>query len=192
MCHEFSNCFNRNFTIIYREFRILNQVIYIDININNHPSNNLPTLKKLRDQEDVIRIDHTIMTLIWKYLNLEDKFNCTLVCKKFNKMITEMDCFRLNLYYPSDVQIIPVIKRNYKTVTFHGYKCKSLESQIRELLQHLKPTLVDLKFINCEFNMMAFSEFLRQLPLLQSLDLKMNLTMDLTINITEKKNPKLL
>lgn len=65
--------------------------------------------------------DHKIMKFIWKYLPTEEKLNCTVVCKRFNQIISEMDCFRLVVYSP---YIIPKLSRQYKTVIFQCYKSK--------------------------------------------------------------------
>ena len=96
----------------------------------------------------------------------------------------------LILNFPSTVQIIANLTRNYQTVITRDLKYKSLEPKMRQMLKQLSHTLIDLKFYD-KFNLMTFCEILRELPLLASLDLSMKLIIDNTIELTEENVPEI-
>ena len=161
-----------------------NNYINIKMTAGDKTSNDLQIIKEVKNQKEVLPNDQQILQLIWKYLSHEDKLNCTIVCKRFNQIVSEMDCFSLNVFFKTMFRWIPELSRNYKTVTFTRYSCESLGPVMRQMLQQLSCTLTHLKFIDCELDLMTLNEFLQEFPLLESLDLQMTLKMDKMVEIT--------
>lgn len=123
----------------------------------------LPMIKDEKNSKEVIVIanDQKIIENIWKYLNREDKINCTMVCKRFNKIVSDMNCFHLVVRLPTRFRIIPRLSRQYETVTFQRYKCNKLQPLMHQMLKHLGQTVTELSFYDCVFNLTTFYEFLR-------------------------------
>ena len=148
-----------------------NNKTYINVQINNAniSSNNSQIIEELEDQKDVI----PAVT--------EDEINCLPLSSE-----------ALYLEFRSSFQIFPKLTHNYQTVIIIGFKCKSLEPEKRQRFQQLSQTLIHLKFFDCEFDDITLCDILCQLPLLESLELSMKLTINPTIEPTEDKLPKLL
>lgn len=143
-------------------------------------------LKKITEQNAQTKIfptDRKIMNLIWKHLDIEDKFNFTKVCKRFNMIVSEMECFRLVVHFPTMVQDTPRLSRKYKIVIFDEFRCNELDKPLLVFLKHLSDSVIDLIFYDCQFNLMTLHAFLRELPLLESLELNMNLTMEKDVQL---------
>ena len=140
----------------------------INVQINN--ANNSPIIKEINDQNDVIPA------------LIEDEITCL-----------PLETEPLYLEFLSDVQIIPNLTCKYQTVILDGYKCKSLEDPMRLMLRQSSQTLIDLKLFDCEFDVMTLCDILRELPLLQSLELSMKLThCPLSTVLAGAELPKLL
>ena len=199
------------FTSIASSFNSIFNYWGISMNNNTHVINNLYFTRepknikkndsstvdqKIVDQSalftEVFPNDEKIIKLIWNYLNIDDKFNCTMVCKRFNNIVSEMECFRLIVNLPSMVRVIPRLSRSYKTVIFQSYQCTDLKPLMRQMLKHLSHSVIDLRFYDCKFNLMTLCEFLRELPLLESLVLDMTLTFKKDVEISVEDIPKFL
>ena len=160
-----------NITINYYGDALNNKnYIIAQINNANNSSNNSPTIKEIEDQKDEI-----IPALI------EDEIICLPLSTK-----------PLILKFRPTILLIPTLTHNYKTVFIRNYKSKSLGTEMRKMLSQLGQTLIDLKLFDCEIDVMTLCDMLCELPLLQTLELSMNLTMDATIESKEQKIPKLL
>ncbi|CAO1398299.1 unnamed protein product [Diamesa tonsa] len=147
---------------------------------------------KIEDQKiEVFAKDKKIFKLIWNYLSTEDKLKCTRVCKRFNDIISEMDVFRLRVYFRSMVHIIPKLTRKYTTVTFQNYQCYKLHPLMHQMLKQLGHSVIDLRFNNCKFNLMTLYAFLCEFPLLESLELNMTLIMKDGVELAVENIPKL-
>lgn len=153
----------------------------------------------VEDQEQVILYAspyhlkvNTIIKLIWKYLSKEDKLNCTMVCKRFNHIVSNMDCFRLVVCFPSKLHFIPQLSRHYKTVIFQHHQCNELKPLMHQMLKNLGQSVIELTFYDCEFSLMTLSEFVREFPLLKSLEVNVNLTMKKVVELSMEDKPKLL
>ena len=149
----------------------------------------------LNSHWDVLPTDKKLMKLIWKYLRLDDKLNCRLVCKRFNKIVSEMDGFLINVYFPSKVQKIPKLTSNHQTIIIqhlNNLNCQSLELEVHQMLNQFKDSLIHLKLLDCKFHMMPLYEMLSELPMLKSLTLNTKLTMRTSIDLTKDDQLKLL
>ena len=80
---------------------------------------------------------------------------------------------------------------NYEKIIIRGYRCKTLTQPMREMLKQLSQSVVDLTLDGCEFDLIALSEFLRELPLLKSLKLNVFITIDKDFYVTEEDLPNL-
>lgn len=140
---------------------------------------------------EVIPNDQIIMKLIWTYLNIEDKINCTLVCKRFNNIISDMNCFRLSVDLSSKFLVFPRLSRDYETVIFKNYECKNLKEPKKKMLKQLNRCVEKTIFSDCKFDMMALNGFLSELSMLKSLELNMLLTIDDNIEIDFDDLPQL-
>lgn len=167
-------------------------------NINNFNFTRQPQKAKPRKAiiqkvyKEVLSNDQTIIKLIWNFLSIEDKFNCTLVCKRFNYIISGMDCFHLLIHFPSDLHFIPTLSRNYKIVIFQLYECNNLKPLMHKMLKHLGQSVTDLRFYKCQFNLITLCKFLCEFPLLESLELDMILTVKKIVELSVEDKPKLL
>ena len=90
------------------------------------------------------------------------------------------------------LQIIPKVSFNYEKIIIRGYRCKTLTPAMREMLKLLSQSVVDLTLDGCEFDLVALCEFLRELPLLNSLKLNVFITMERIFDIPEECLPNLL
>ncbi|CAO1397458.1 unnamed protein product [Diamesa hyperborea] len=193
---SFNSIFNYWGVSINNNTHIINNLYFTreSINVNTNDSSRVD--QKIVDQTtiylEVIPNDQKIMELIWSYLTIDDKFNCTLVCKRFNNIISEMECFRLIVNLPSMVRVIPRLSRSYKTVIFQRYQCTDLKPLMRQMLEHLSHSVIDVRFYGCKFNLMTLCDFLRELPLLESLVIDMTLTMNKDVELSVEDIPKLL
>lgn len=138
-------------------------------NTANKPPNDSPRNEVLVDQKDEF------------LATTEDEINCLPLASE-----------TLYLEFLSRVQIIPTLTSSYQTMIIKGLKCKSLGSPMRQMLQHLSSTLIDLKLFDCEFNMMALYAMLSVLPILESIELNIKLTMKTSIELTKKDLTNLL
>ncbi|CAO1407377.1 unnamed protein product [Diamesa tonsa] len=170
---SFNSIFNYWGVSINNNTHIINNLYFTRESINVNTNDSSRVYQKIVDQTtiylEVIPNDQKIMELIWSYLTIDDKFNCTLVCKRFNNIVSEMECFRLIVNLPSMVRVIPRLSRSYKTVIFQRYQCTELKPLMRQMLEHLSHSVIDVRFYGCKFNLMTLCEFLRELPLLESL-----------------------
>ena len=148
-------------------------------------------LTKAEDQKEIIPFEQKILKLIWKYLSKKDKLSCTLVCKSFNSFISEIDYFRLIVNLPpSTVQVFPTLSRRYKTVIIRKYQSSILQSPMLKMLKNLSHC-IDLKFIQCNFDLMTLCKLLRELPLLKTLELKIISKMEKKVVMSVLDLPKL-
>ena len=137
---------------------------YLNMNTAKKPLNNSPTIEDVAAQQCVI----------------EDKIN--------NLPLSEI----LYLTFRSNIQIIPELKYNYKTLIIKGYKSKSLGPPMHQMLQQLSNNLINLKLFDCELDFMALCSFLNELPRLETLELSIKLSMDTSIVLKKKLLPKLV
>lgn len=98
----------------------------------------------------------------------------------------------LHLVFPTNVEINPILTHNYKTVIIEGYKTKPLEPNMHKMFEQLGLTLIDIKFLDCDFDVMTLYDILCKLPLLESLQLSMKLSMDMLTEFDENRLPELL
>ena len=77
-------------------------------------------------------------------------------------------------------------------MTIEDYKTESLDLELRQLFKQLRHTLIDLKFFDCEFDLITLCDILRELPLIQSLELNLKLTKRTNIILNADKLPKLV
>ncbi|CAO1440778.1 unnamed protein product [Diamesa tonsa] len=153
-------------------------------------SSNIEDRKSLN--KEVFLNDQKIIELIWRYLRIDDKFNCTLVCKRFNRIISLMDCFCLS-YSPSLLRVIPKLSRDYKNAIFMGMQCSNLKVHERAMLKHLGKSLINLKIYELSTNREELCALLREVPLLESLSLNMTLETEPCLEeLSMKDVPKLL
>ena len=101
----------------------------------------------------------------------EDEFNCLPLT--FEPLLLE---------FSSSVLIIPTLTHKYQTVTIEDYKTESLDLEVREVLRQLGRNLIDLKFFDCEFDLITLCDILLELPWLESLELDFELTMKASID----------
>lgn len=73
-----------------------------------------------------------------------------------------------------------------------GYKTESLAPEMLEMLKQLSQTLIHINFFDCEFDVKILCDILRELPLLQSIELSMKLTMDAKMIMNATNLPQLL
>ena len=148
-----------------------NNKTYINVQINNanKSSNESATIEELEDHMDILAA------------TTEYGINCLPLTSE-----------PLYLKFRPRLQIIPFLTSNYHTVIIKGYKTESLGPEMRKLFKQLSHTLIDLKFFDCEFDVMTLSDILCEFPLLETLELSMKLTMDATTELTGAKLPKLL
>lgn len=140
---------------------------------------------------EVIPRNQIILKLIWTYLRIEDKINCTMVCKGFNNIISDMNCFRLCVDLSTKFRVIPRLSRNYETVIFKNYECNILKEPMKKMLKQLNRRVEKTIFDDCKFDMMALNGFLSELTMLKSLELNMLLTIDDNIEIDFDDLPQL-
>lgn len=179
---------------------------------NEAISNNLTILEDQKDEKEAILIvsttienkkelylevfpnDQLIIKLIWKYLKTVDKFNCTLVCKRFNNIISGIHSFRLIVDLPpsSMVKVIPIISRNYKKVLVKNYQSNKMKAPMYKMLEHLGSSLVDLCFQKCQFDLLTVCKLLGELPLLKYLELRFSCKMENNVELSIEDLPKLL
>lgn len=135
-----------------------------EINSNDFTTN--------EEQEDVTKEE--TLEFVWKYLSINDKFNCTLICKRFNSFISKMDYFSLRLSLKTrsiDEKHIPTLSRNYKTVFIENYEFYSLKPRMINMLKFLSGSLTSLTVHRSNTNPMILCSMLNELPLLESLTL---------------------
>lgn len=140
--------------------------------------------------KEVFPNDNKVLELIWKYLSIVDKFNCTLVCKRFNYLVSEMNCFHLVPNLSSKFRVFPRLSRKYKKVTIYGYQCNRLQEPMHRMLEHLSHSVINLKLEFCIFNLITLSEIVGKLPLLESLEMKIILTLKEDIELFWEDIPK--
>ena len=133
------------------------------------------------------------MTLIWKYLTLDAKLNCRLVCKRFNEIISGKHFLGQNVFFPSKVEEIPKLRSNHERVMIQGLNCFSLTSEEHQMLEQFRHSLIHLKLFGCSFDLMTLYQFLSELPLLETIEFVTNfLTMKTSIELTNEDLFKLL
>ena len=111
----------------------------------------------------------------------QDEFNCLPLTSE-----------PLYLEFLTDVRIIPDLTCKYQTAIIDGYKTESLDLEVRQMLRQLGLNLIDLKFFDCEFDLITLCDILRELPLLQSLELNLKLIKRTNIILNADKLPKLV
>lgn len=146
----------------------------------------------LNGQREVIPKDKEILQLIWKYLSHEDKMNCTLVCKRFNYIISEMNYLRINANLNAAFRYIPKLSRNYSSVRFENYKCDNLKPLMSQMLDHFQKSSMHFTLDDCQFEMTTLLEVLYKFPLLESLHLNLILKMTNDLEISWETRPKLV
>lgn len=174
----------------------------INYNTNGEPTNQeIPTdLPITPDQKDVkkkvITFNQKIMESIWTFLNTNDKFNCTLVCKTFNKFISDMNYFRLIIdkSQEHDYTVFGFrhdkLTRSYKKVTFENFIFLAPTADYTNAyntVSHLSRVANDVRFITCYFSLIKLYTILQQFSMLESLELNINIkdeNFDLTNLIT--------
>lgn len=168
--------------------------IYSDGQPRNIKNNDLIIIENQEHEKEVFLNDKRIFKIIWKYLDITDKFNCTMVCKRFNSIISGLDFFRLIVTSPSMTQVVPSLSRyiNYKTVIFRRYQCKSLKPPIRRMLKHLSRTVIDLTLHHCQLDLMTLCDLLIELPLLESIVLQVVQEMENNVELSLEDLPKLM
>lgn len=128
-------------------------------------------VEAISKDEVILTNEEIILKCIWKYLDKEDKFNCTLVCKKFNNFISRMDYLHLNIY-PFNPDEKPLLTRNYKLVYMIHYHFHYLDTRMLNILKHLRHHLNELNLFSVTTNVIALYELLRELPMLKLLRLQ--------------------
>ena len=123
-------------------------------------------------QKKVFPNDEKLIKTIWKFLELEDKLNCRLVCKRFNEIITGKNFLGTNVYFPSKVEFIPKLTSNHERVIIQNLQCYSLGPEICQIFEQFKDSLIYLKLVFCTFDLMTFYELLRKLSVIESMELR--------------------
>ena len=121
----------------------------------------------IENKEDVMKEE--TLEFIWKYLSCDDKFNCTLVCKRFNNFICTMNCYWLNNFWTS--KPIPILSRDYQKVYIYDYDFNYLDQKMVKFLKHLGRSVTNLKLSHIKVDLMTFIEIFHEFPLLESLEL---------------------
>ena len=160
-----------------------------NVTITNHgPSSNNKTFINVQMCNTAIKLSNdsaTIEELEDKMDEIpglsEDEFNCLQLT--FEPLLLE---------FSSSVLIIPTLTHKYQTVIIDGYKTESLDLEVRQMLRQLGLNLIDLKFFDCEFDLITLCDILRELPLLQSLELNLKLIKRTNIILNADKLPKLV
>ena len=98
----------------------------------------------------------------------------------------------LFLEFKRKLQIVPKLKRNYQTVIIKGYKTESLGPLIHKMFKQLSLKLIHLKFFDCEFDVVTLNNILSELPLLESLELNLKLSLNTSTELDEERLPQLL
>ncbi|CAO1308555.1 unnamed protein product [Diamesa hyperborea] len=140
------------------------------INNSGESNNNIYNVTNIFNginKEDVMKEE--TLEFIWKYLSCQDKFNCTLVCKRFNNFISSMNCYWLNNFWTK--KDIPILSRDYQKVYIYNYDFNYLDQRMVQFLKHLGRNVTNLKISNIKVDLMTFSEILHEFPLLESLEL---------------------
>ena len=155
-----------SFNSIFYNVVSRNNTYNLTYNINEQTNNSTPT----EAQEDGVK--ETILEFVWKYLDLYDKLNCTLVCKRFNEFIFEMDGLRLYLDERWTDQItLPIFNRSYKTLFIKDHNFESFNLTLLRMLKKLSGSLIHLTLHRVKIDDITLNEFLNQLPLLESIEL---------------------
>ena len=135
-------------------------------------------------KKEVFPDDEKFMQRIWKYLNLEDRLNCRLVCKRFNEIISGPKFLGQNVYFPSTVEKIPKLTTNHETVIIEGLNCNLLDVEVRQKLKQFNNSLIHLELLHCTFYLTTLYQILSELPLLESLKFHHRVTMNTSIELT--------
>lgn len=141
--------------------------------LNIFLSRNSNVIEEEEEESEIItpKDKNLILTLIWKYLDKDDKFNCTLVCYRFSKLISE-NYFSLNFNSSEKPRnFIPILTRNYKKITFFQFNFYHLDPRFIKMLKHLSNSLVELSLTNLNTNLMTLRDLLYELPMLERLEL---------------------
>ncbi|CAO1308194.1 unnamed protein product [Diamesa hyperborea] len=133
---SFKSSFNNVFQAAVSKHNTFN--IYTTFNEQPYNSKTLVEAQEELINEEVVKeevIKEEILQFVWKYLDIDEKFNCTLVCKRFNKFINEMDVFSLYLDERwSDKIALPIFNRRYRTLCIKdhkfGIKCLPMFKQL--------------------------------------------------------------
>lgn len=149
-------------------------------------------LRGLNGQKEVFPNDKKVMELIWKHLNLQDKKNCSLVCRRFNTIISENNYFKITKKLTSKYQIIPKLSRKYSTAHFEDYHCNKLKPLMNQMIDHFEHSLKNFTLNNCQFEMMTLNKILHKLPLLESLQLNLTLKTNKEVELPVGGEPKLV
>ncbi|CAO1308170.1 unnamed protein product [Diamesa hyperborea] len=162
-------------------YNINNNVTFkIDKQSRKNQKKDLPTIKERNDQQEVLPNqlptiedkNELILKWIWKYLNIMDKFNCTLVCKRFNKFIIEMDYFCLHLHKSWPLfKMLPTFKRSYKTLLIKDHYFENFSPTLQRMLQQLSGSLISITLHRVATDVITFRDILDELPLLESFEL---------------------
>ncbi|CAO1309734.1 unnamed protein product [Diamesa tonsa] len=186
-----SSFLNSGNTIINNE-KDLNNHIYNFTNIINGQKKEIGNDSTLvKYPEDVMKEE--ILEFVWKYLSLEDKFNCTLVCKRLNNFVSSMNFFRPNIrtFWKSNCKKpkpLQTFTRNYKTLDFKSFDLCFLSPRYLKMLKYFSCSVIELKFNHSKVK--KFCKVLAEFPLVESLELK-----DVTIissKLALEKLPKFL
>ena len=165
-------------------------------NTNGQPID-LPISLNQMDLKMKVPFDQKIMEPVWEYLSAEDKFNCTLVCKSFNNIISGMNCFRLIVDDLEEQFIYGIARDNifsrfYKKVTFKNFNfIESYYSNSYYMVIDFRHVVTELKFINCRFTLKTFCNILEKFSLVESLELRISIIGDLKFNISNIKHSDL-
>lgn len=162
-------------------YHISNMVTYkIDKQSRKIQKKDLPTIKERNDQQEVLPNklltiedkNELILNRIWKYLKIRDKFNCTLVCKRFNKFIIEMDyfCLHLDQNWPL-FKTLPTFKRSYKTLLIKEHYFENFSPTLQRMLQQLSGSVIRITLHRVATDVITFRDILDELPLLESIEL---------------------